>query len=308
MTDIQSDLDRAYSPSVWSHRISDPEKVIESHLQTISQATEHAQKTIPCLLNWPIEPNTLLSDYGIDLYLPWFSDGELLNLDSIKPKAIFVYIHGGYWQFLSRKENGFMAQTMSDEQIVTAVIGYPIAPHATMEQIISCVEHGLVKIVKWAMKLSVKVFVAGHSAGAHLAATTLLIDWERKYNIPCEIFGGFFLISGVFDLIPLVSTYVNKQIGMTIDTAKHSSPIWRAGDEYNKDIKDVIVLCVHAEHDPPCFHEQNQNYASYLEKIGFTKIKMIRLDHFDHFDVIEQLENRDQPLTLLILNLIKESI
>lgn len=302
------DLDHAYSPSRWSHRYTDPNKVIESHLQTLTQASDRARASVPCLLNWMIEPTSLLPDYAIDLYFPSKSAEVLPDFNAIKPKAIFVYIHGGYWQYLSRKESSFMAQTMTDEQILTAVIGYPIAPHANIDQIVSCVEQGLVKILHLAKKLSVKVYISGHSAGGHLAATLLLVDWKKKYNIDANIFGGFFLVSGVFDLVPLVSTYVNDPISMTESTAKYQSPLHRPEQDYWGDLKHLPILCVHGQYDPATFRDQNENYGRYLEEIGFNHIKVLQLDDFDHFDVIEQLENCDQPLTSIILKLIKESI
>jgi len=306
-TEIDADADHAYSPSRWSHRYSDAEKVIESHCQTLSKATQYARNTIPCLLNWPIDSTTSFPDYAIDIYFPSNVTKLLPTIDSIQPKAIFVYIHGGYWQYFSRNESAFMAQTMSDAQILTAVIGYPIAPHATIDQIVICVEQGLVKILELAKKLSIKIFICGHSAGAHLVATLLLINWKTKYNIDHEVFGGFFFISGVFDLIPLVSTYINEPLGMTISIAKNQSPLHRDNNDYWSELKHVPILCVHAEHDSPPFHDQNRRYGSYLKKIGFDNVRVIQLNNFDHFDCIEQLEKKDQPLTTMILKIINNS-
>jgi arylformamidase len=301
------DPDYAYSPSRWSHRFSDGEKVIESHVQTMTKATQYARNTTLCLLNWTVDSTTSFPDHSIDIYFPSNINELLPTIDSIQSKAIFVYIHGGYWQYLSRNESAFMVQTMSDAQILTAVIGYPVAPHATIDQIVICVEQALVKILQLAMKLSTKVYICGHSAGGHLASTLLLIDWKTKYNIDHESFGGFFLISGVFDLIPLVSTYVNQPLGMTTSIAKNQSPLHRDSNDYWSALKHVPILCVHAQYDPPTFHDQNRQYGSYLEKIGFDNVKIIQLNDFDHFDIIEQLEKRDQPLTIMILKLINDS-
>lgn len=306
MSEIQTELDRAYSPSVWSHRTTDPDEVIKLHVETLTEGTEIAKRTIPCFLNWAVDSEALKPDYAIDIYFPSDTNSIILNLDTLKPKKMFVYIHGGYWQFLSRRESAFMAQTMSDEHILTAVVGYPIAPHASMDEIVVCVERALVKLLQWAAKLSIKVCVAGHSAGAHLASMLLLVDWKTKYNIDPCIFGGFFLISGVFDLVPLVSTYINKPIKMNIDLAKHLSPLHRNDHQTNTPLKDVCILCVHAQHDPPAFHEQNRNYADFLKQLGFQNVQMLQIDGYDHFDIIEQLENRDQPLTALILSLMKK--
>ncbi|CAF2748805.1 unnamed protein product [Rotaria sp. Silwood2] len=132
--------------------------------------------------------------------------------------------------------------------------------------------------------------------------------WKNKYNIDHQIFGGFFLISGVFDLIPLVSTYVNKPLNMTISTAKNQSPLHRDSNDYWSALKHVPILCIDAQHDAPSFHDQNRQYGSYLQKIGFDNVKIMQLDNYDHFDLIEQLDNKDQPLTAMILTLINDFI
>ena len=307
-TSMMTEADHAYSPSRWSHRFDDGEKVIESHLQVLTKATQLARNTIPCILNQIVDPTTAFPDHSIDIYFPSNHITDLLpSVVTIKPKAIFVYIHGGYWQYMSRNESAFMAQTMSNEQILTAVVGYPIAPHATIDQIVTCVEQSLVKILQLATKLSVKVFIGGHSAGGHLASTPLLVDWKTKYNIDPEIFGGFFLISGVFDLVPLVSTYINNPLGMTESVARNQSPLHRNSSDYWSALKHVPILCVHGQYDPPTFHDQNRRFGSYLEKIGFDNVQTLQLNNFDHFDVIEQLENPNQPLTKMVLKIINDS-
>lgn len=309
MSKPETEVDRAYSPSLFSHRFSDADKVIECHVQTLKQGTQHARTSVPCLLNWPIDPKTSFPDYAIDLFFPSnVLQSTSFNIDSIQPKAIFIYIHGGYWQFFSRNESAFMAETMSNEQILTAVVGYPIAPHATMDQIVACVEQAVVKILQLATKLSTKVFICGHSAGGHLASTLLLIDWKTKYNIDHSLFGGFFLISGVFDLLPLVPTYINKPIGMTVSIAQNQSPLHRDSNDYWSLLKHVPILCAHGQYDPPTFHDQNRQYGSYLEKIGFDRVQTLQLDNFDHFDIIQQLGNADQPLTRMIFKQINDSI
>jgi acetyl esterase/lipase len=48
----------------------------------------------------------------------------------------------------------------------------------------------------------------GHSAGGHLAYSALL-----KANVQMERLKSIFLLSSVYDLVPLVHTYVNEAIG-----------------------------------------------------------------------------------------------
>ncbi|CAF0933192.1 unnamed protein product [Adineta ricciae] len=303
MTTEDADIDHAYSPSRWSHRIKDPVEVIKMHTETLTKASHSARTHLPCLLNCSVDAETSLPDHCIDFYFPSNIKTDSLLNDTIAAKAIFVYIHGGYWQFFSRNESAFMAQTMSDAQIPTAVVGYPIAPYVEMNQIVQCVEQSLVKILRWAEKLSAKIYICGHSAGAHLASTLLLVNWKAKYNIDHQRFGGFFLISGIYDLVPLVRTDINQPLRMTSTSAKNLSPLFRPQEDYWSELKNVPILCVHGQYDSPSFHDQNRQYGAYLEQIGFTRVQTIQQDNFDHFDVIEQLGKQDQPLTSMVLSL-----
>lgn len=57
------------------------------------------------------------------------------------------------------------------------------------------------------------VFVGGHSAGAHLAISALL--GPKNLDQPAtnvQLLKGLVLISGVFNLVPLVKTTVNEPL------------------------------------------------------------------------------------------------
>lgn len=54
------------------------------------------------------------------------------------------------------------------------------------------------------------VWLGGHSAGAHLAASMIHPKVHKKINIK-----GFILISGIFDLNPLLETSINDALKLT---------------------------------------------------------------------------------------------
>lgn len=96
------------------------------------------------------------------------------------------------------------------------------------------------------------LYLCGHSAGAHLAAMVLSTDWSQ-YNVTPQIKGkvhhvtqawpryhssflsgcpvGALLVSGIYDLLPILSTYVNEPLKMT---------------EYVPSIQPIVTLfCLH---------------------------------------------------------------
>jgi arylformamidase len=69
-----------------------------------------------------------------------------------------------------------------------------------------------------------RTILVGHSAGAHLVAMMCATDWSA-YNLDASNFRGGVLISGLYDLSPLLETSINADIQLTDKTAKTLSPI-----------------------------------------------------------------------------------
>ena len=51
----------------------------------------------------------------------------------------------------------------------------------------------------------------------------MVSDWSKDPSIPQAIH-GMFLLSGVFDLMPIVNTYVNDALKLTEESAAQISP------------------------------------------------------------------------------------
>jgi carboxylesterase type B len=42
---------------------------------------------------------------------------------------VFVYLHGGYWQWGSVLASSFMAKNFTDKDIILVALGYDLAPN-----------------------------------------------------------------------------------------------------------------------------------------------------------------------------------
>lgn len=68
--------------------------------------------------------------------------------------------------------------------------------------------------------------MSGHSAGAHLCAMVLQSSWfESLSKAEKLLFKGTFYLSGIFNLRPLVKTYVNNALQMNNEMAAINSPL-----------------------------------------------------------------------------------
>ncbi|XP_068769434.1 kynurenine formamidase isoform X4 [Struthio camelus] len=137
--------------------------------------TQRARTTTHALLHVP---------YGhgdgekLDVYLPADPSGTF---------PVLVYIHGGYWQCLSKDASGFAAPALVSQGVAVVAVGYNIAPKGHMDEMVAQVRRSLVFLVQQYSQIS-GVYLCGHSAGAHLAAMVLSTDWA-EYGVTPDIKG-----------------------------------------------------------------------------------------------------------------------
>ncbi|MEQ2274592.1 hypothetical protein XENORESO_000702 [Xenotaenia resolanae] len=286
---VKQELEKQYSPSRWSHRMA-ADDVIKAHVKALKEGTEQARSLAQTLINVPYGDG---DGEKLDVYIP--------RTDSLDVNLV-IYIHGGYWQFLSKEESGFMAVPLIDKDVVVVAVGYTIAPKGDMDLMVSQVRRSVVSVIQQYSHIS-GLYLCGHSAGAHLAAMVLSTDWSQ-YSITPNIKGAF-LVSGIFDLLPILSTYVNEPLKMTEEVAVRNSPSQLVPQLKQSSSGCQIVVAV-AQNDSPEFRKQSEEYYKALEAAGLN-VTMEDVANTDHFSIIEQLVDADYHLTKLLLKMMGKS-
>lgn len=156
----------------------------------------------------------------LDEYLAEYADvsAPFRNSELTTPGApLLIYIHGGYWQRLSAEDSLFNAADALSAGVSLHAVEYTLAPHATIETIIrECIDNVAVTIERLQPS---RVVIAGCSAGAHLAAMCV-----RDAIIQQQV-TGVALLSGIYDVRPIVRTPTNDPLRLTIDEAAKVSPM-----------------------------------------------------------------------------------
>ncbi|XP_062447602.1 kynurenine formamidase isoform X6 [Rhea pennata] len=137
------------------------------------------------------------------------------------------------------------------------------------------------------------VYLCGHSAGAHLAAMVLSMDWA-EYGVTPDIKGAI-LVSGVYDLEPILHIYVNDVLNMSWEAAQRNSPMLCVTGAVPAAVACEVLVAV-AQHDSPEFRRQSQEYCQALRLAGWT-VSLLDLAGVDHFDIIEKLSQDSYVLT-----------
>lgn len=209
----------------------------------------------------------------LDEYLLEYHElSALHDADALRQprRPLLIYIHGGYWQRLSAADSLFNANDAIEEGISLHAVEYTLAPFATIPDII---EECIIDVEKTIAELQpTHVVLAGCSAGAHLAAMC-----AREYAIASQL-SGVVMLSGIYDLRPLVVTDTNDPLHLTHETAAAISPQLLAPTHGLS-----RALCAVGESESAEFIRQNAEYAEHLQESGTATDTMVvpKRDHFN---------------------------
>lgn len=254
----------------------------------ITEGTRNAQAATQTLLNVPYGVN---EGEKLDVYLP------TVHTETF---PLVLYIHGGYWQCLSKDMSGFAATPLVSRGIALAAVGYDVAPKGRMEEMVRQVRRSVAFAVQQYTGIS-GVYLLGHSAGAHLAAMVLSTDWSEFGVVPN--IKGAFLLSGIYDLEPILHTPENDVLGMSREVAEQNSPLRHVPKLEGQ--KACQVLIGIAQHDSPEFRRQSQEYFEALRAAGWSA-SWLDVADTDHFDIVEKLSQENYLITQVILNMISK--
>ncbi|XP_043668536.1 kynurenine formamidase [Vespula pensylvanica] len=282
--------EKLYTPSEWSKRYRS-EELMSRFLIFAVNVTKKARNATKCLLDIPYGP-TERSKY--DIY----------GIDLPNDAPIFIFIHGGYWQELSKDFAGFAVPVLVANKIKVIPIGYDLCPNVKIQDIICQIKVAIETILSSAVDSGCRcVWICGHSAGAHLAAA-LLHDtkWiecmtERGYF---PLIKGLLLAGGIYNLGPLTNTSYNEALKLSQDDIRELSFSILDAKE-NNPIKNLKVIATVGECDSPVFINETREYAqkimSFVDNVEYILLR----DNIDHFDIVENLLDAEFVLTRLIL-------
>lgn len=219
---------------------------------------------------------------------------DVMALSGDRPAPLLAFIHGGYWQELSRVESRFPTATCISRGWNYAAIDHTLAPAAPLDRIVDECRRAVRTLAVRAEALGLdpnRIVLAGHSAGAHLAAMVAADPDGTDV-------AGLVLVSGIYELEPLIGTTVNNRLGLDPDTARRNSPLLMdaAGSP--------STLVAHGSDETSEFKAQSAAFSHHLEAAG-TTVTMLEVAERNHFDVILDLTEPDTPLGEAVNQLVR---
>ncbi len=219
------------------------------------------------------------------------SDIERLDLFRTKtPDApTLIYVHGGAWRTGSASRCHAPAETFVHGGVNYIALDFISVDEAkgSLFPMIEQTRRAVAWVYKNAKSLGAdpeRLYVFGHSSGAHLTGNILTTDWPRLHDVPMTILKGGFVSSGMYDLAPVRLSARSKYVNFTDEMVEELSSI-RHLDRLN-----CPIVVAYGDQESPEFQRQNREFAAAVESAG-KPVKLVVGRGFNHFEIAESLAN-----------------
>jgi len=214
-----------------------------------------------------------------------FDPQNKLQLDVYSPKKVesarpvFVFIHGGRWNSGKKSQYKFLGRRLASKGIVAVIPDYRLSPHAEYRGATTDVAMAL----KWTKDHigdyggdDNRLFIAGHSAGGHLAA---LVSVDNYYfdslNVANPVSGTILIDAFGLDMFSFLSNESLKKNKTYYAMFGRDPEGWKEGS--------------------PIFH-LNENMKPFLMFVGTKTYPVIYEANKEFFEALKKYQPESQPI------------
>ena len=226
----------------------------------------------------------------LDLHLPYGAPNGML----------VVFIHGGYWRGLDKSDHSFVVPTFTEAGVVLANVNYDLCPSVTLDTMVEEIEravlycHGNAR--EWGADPA-RLFLVGHSAGAHLAASMLINDWSR-HDLPAGPIRGLVGLTGIYEPEVILRVSVNEEARVAPEVAARHDCLARPPRG------NARVLVAAGGGEPQGWIDQTRAYAAVCASAGLDA-ECVIVEGVNHFSLLERAVTAGTPLNRSIHALIR---
>ncbi len=199
------------------------------------------------------------------------------------PGPLLVFIHGGYWQMRSKEDFTLLAQGPLAHGMHVALVGYTLAPDATLATIVNEVRASIgwlhTHAGEWGADVN-RIVVSGWSAGGHLTAMCM--------NEPGVVAG--LAISGIYDLEPVRLSYLNPKLKLAEPDVSALSPALLP-------LSPKPMTIAYGGAELPELRRQSEEFFAQRSAAGLPGA-LLPLAGLNHFTILPELANPQGALAL----------
>jgi acetyl esterase/lipase len=212
------------------------------------------------------------AQHRLDVYVPDQAAGV--------PRAVVVFWHGGRWRFGDKADYRFVGAALAEAGYVAVVTNYRHYPQVKMPGFMDDAARAALWAAAHAGEFGgdrQRLYLMGHSAGAHLAAlVTLNTGYFAAAGQPAPHIAGVIGLSGPYDFLPLLEADVQDMFGPPQIYAQ-SQPI----NFVRADAPPMLL--VHGLDDDTARPKNSRNLATALSALGVPVILKLypKVSHAD---------------------------
>ncbi|KAG8473289.1 hypothetical protein CXB51_035420 [Gossypium anomalum] len=233
----------------------------------------------------------------LDLYLPKTSQGT---------KPVVAFITGGAWIIGYKAWGSLLGQQLSERDIIVACIDYRNFPQGTISDMVEDASQGISFICNNISEYGGdpnRIYLMGQSAGAHIAACTLVNQAIKETGEGDSVswsvsqIKAYLGLSGGYNLFNLIEHFHTRGLYRSIflsimegeDSLHQFSPEVLVQDSNVKPAVSLLppVILFHGTADYSIPADASQNFADTLRRVG-GKAESILYDGKTHTDLFLQ--------------------
>lgn len=233
----------------------------------------------------------------LDLYLPKDSNG---------PKPVIAFITGGAWIIGYKAWGSLLGQQLSERDIIVACIDYRNFPQGTMSDMVKDASQGISFVCNNIAEYGGdpdRIYLMGQSAGAHIAACTLLEQAIKEAgegestSWSVSQIKAYFGLSGGYNLFSLIDYFHSRGLYRSIflgimegeESLRRFSPEVIVQDPNVRNAISLLppIILYHGTADYSIPSDASKNFAETLQRCG-AKAEVILYEGKTHTDLFLQ--------------------
>lgn len=223
-----------------------------------------------------------------------YGPSEIEQLDIFRtpapaPAPVFVFIHGGAWR--AGRAATYAAPA---EMFIRAGAHYVVPDFAWVQDCggsLFPMADQVCRAIAWVYRNAAsfggnpdRLYVGGHSSGAHLAAVALTTDWRDAADLPPDTIKGGLCSSGMYDLAPVRLSHRASYVRFTDEMVAALSP------QRHLDQLRAPLIVAHGTDETPEFQRQARDFAAAVRDAK-RPVELIVGDNYSHLELPETLCN-----------------
>ena len=271
---VQPDHDDAFDPRVWAPNA-------EEVLARQSAASAATRKRIAFMT----QPYGITADEVLDIF------------PTERPNApVHVFVHGGGWRGGAKEDVSFPASVFVPAGVIYIALDFANLPKVPLPDMVDQIGRAVAWTYKHAKGFGgdpERIFLSGHSSGAHLVAAMLTADWGA-FDAPATAVKAALCISGLYDLDALPPSAWPDDAKPTPEERAALSP------QRRPDRVRCPVTIAYGDEDGPGFQQQSRDFATALKDAG-QKVEFAVAPGLNHFDILDTMGKPDGFLARMAL-------